>query len=95
MIMNWLRGLIYNWLHQYEQPKQRGVEVNPSHNLQMLVHEDNNATISVSPITNGFLLSQRRSGPYGPDMIDATFVGTPDELGPTLVSLLAQQRLKP
>lgn len=93
--MNWLRGLIYNWLHQYEQPNQPRVATYPSHNLQMLAHEDNNATIIVSPIANGFLLSQRRYNPSGPDKIDAIFVGTPDELGPTLVSLLAQQRLKP
>lgn len=85
-----------NWLRRLFAGTNRGGMVasrSDASPLHYVSDQDNPASISVIPIQNGFLLTRRKYNPNGPDAVTATFIATPDELGPALVADLAAARL--
>jgi hypothetical protein len=61
--------------------------------LHHLSAYDNANVLSVIPITNGFLICRRVYNPQGPDMIEATYSQTAEDLGPQLVAKMAATRI--
>ena len=67
--------------------------VTPVSLLHHLSAYDNTHNLSVVPITNGFLICRRVYNSQGPDMIEATFAQTAEDLGPQLVAKMAAMRI--
>jgi len=61
--------------------------------LHRIADPDNMSAVSVVAIQNGFLVCRRLYNPNGPDTVTANYVATAEELGPTLVAVLAAQRI--
>jgi hypothetical protein len=62
--------------------------------LAVMASSDNPKTMTVTPISNGFLVMSRRYNPNGPDKVDATFAGTAEELTTVLIAELVAARMK-
>jgi hypothetical protein len=67
--------------------------VTPMSLLHHLSSYDNLISLSVIPITNGFLICRRVYNSQGPDMIEATYSQTAEDLGPQLVAKMAATRI--
>lgn len=68
--MNWLRKALLRWLHG-PAPEVTGRIGNSQ--LTNLVHEDSPSVMTVTSISNGFLLCKRQYNPNGLDQIRATY----------------------
>ena len=68
--MNWLRKALLRWLHG---PAPEVAPRSTNSQLMNLVHEDSPSVMTVTAISNGFLLCKRQYNPNGPDKIRAVY----------------------
>lgn len=88
--MRWLHNVLRRWLLSSYGHEVRTTR--PASNLWAATSDDNAASISVTPIRNGFLLSRRVVSHTGPDKIEVVHAATVDDLTKLLIAEFAVMR---